>query len=116
MDGGRISEGFWLRRMEEWQREEQQILMATQGLEEIEPERVLNSVRMLELANKAYSLYVRQNSMERARLLKMVLSNCHLDAASVYPTYRKPFDLICEAAQTGGWYARGDSNTRPLAS
>ena len=113
---GKISEDFWFRKMEEWQREEQQILMATQGLEEIEPERVLNSVRILELANKAYSLYVRQNSMERAGLLRTVLSNCHLDAVSVYPTYRKPFDLICGAAKTGGWYARGDSNTRPLAS
>ena len=102
--------------MEEWQREEQQILIAIQGLEEIKPERVLDSVRILELANKAYSLYVRQNSMERAQLLRIVLSNCSLDAASVYPTYRKPFDLICGAAKTGGWYARGDSNTRPLAS
>jgi hypothetical protein len=36
--GGETSEDFWLRRTEEWQREEQQILMATQGLEEIEPE------------------------------------------------------------------------------
>ena len=89
--------------------------MATQGLEEIEPDRVLNSGRILELANEAYSLYVGQNSRERARLLRMVLSNCHLDAVSVYPTYRKPFDLICGAAQTGEWYAWRDSNPRPVA-
>ena len=113
---GKISEEFWLRKMAEWQREEQQILMATQGLDEISPDRMLDNVRILELANKAYSLYVGQNSTERAKLLRIVLSNCRVDAASVYPTYRKPFDLICGAAKTGEWYARGDSNTRPLAS
>jgi len=50
------------------------------------------------------------------RLLRLVRSNCRLDAASVYLTYRKPFDLILGAAKRGEWYARGDSNTRPLAS
>jgi site-specific DNA recombinase len=112
---GKISEDFWLRKMEDWQREEQQILIAIQGLEEIKPERVLDSVRIPELANKAYSLYVRQNSTERAKLLRIVLSNCRVDAASVYPTYRKPFDLICGAAKTGEWYAWQDSNLRPFA-
>ena len=47
--------------------------MATQGLEEIAPDRVLNSGRILELANKAYSLYVGQNSRERAKLLRIEL-------------------------------------------
>lgn len=53
---------------------------------------------------------------ERAQLLRFVLSNCRLDAASVYPTYREPFDLICGAAKTGEWYAQRDSNSRSLAS
>src|SRR5246127_1005454 len=30
---------------------------------------------------------------------------------SVYPTYRKPFDMIFERAKTGEWWAWGDSNT-----
>ena len=42
--------------MEGWQGEEQQIVIAIQGLDEIKPARVLDSVRILELANKAYSL------------------------------------------------------------
>ena len=33
---GKISEDFWLRKMSDWQQEEQQILIAIQGLEEIE--------------------------------------------------------------------------------
>ena len=47
---------------------------------------------------------------------KIVLSNCLIDNVSIYPTYRKPFDLILNAARRGDWYARGDSNTRPSDS
>ena len=36
-----------------------------------------------------------------------------IGAANLYPTYRKPFDLILQAVQTGGWRARLDSNLEP---
>jgi len=58
------------------------------------PERAIDRVRVLELANKAYSQYLTQTPHEKAKLLRMVLSNCAVDAVSVYPTYRKPFDMI----------------------
>jgi hypothetical protein len=32
----------------------------------------------------------------------MVLLNCAVDAVSVYPTYRKPFDMIFERALKDG--------------
>jgi len=38
----------------------------------------------------------------------MVLSNGGIDAASRYPTYRKPFDLIFEKVKTEEWCAQGD--------
>jgi|GEM_PF-6981103 hypothetical protein len=38
----------------------------------------------------------------------MVLSNCAVDAVSVYPTYRKPFDMIFERAKTKEWWALVD--------
>lgn len=65
-------------------------------------------MRTLELANKAYFLYVTQPAAEKAKLLKIVLSNCTVDAASVYPTYRKPFDLIFLRAKNEEWRAQGD--------
>jgi site-specific DNA recombinase len=96
---GKISEEFWLRKVAEWQQEEQQVLLAMQGLEQAGPERVLDKVRILELANKAYFLCLRQTPTEKAKLLRIVLSNCALDTVSVYPTYRKPFDSILERAK-----------------
>ncbi len=71
---------------------------------------MLDAAKILELANKAYFLYLRQPPAEKAKLLKMVLSNCAIDAISLYPTYRKPFDLIFQRTKTEGWLPGLDSN------
>ena len=113
---GKISEEFWMRKAAEWQAEESQIRSSMQELETARPERLLDAVRILELANKAYFLYVKQTHAEKAKLLKMVLSNCAIDAVSLYPTYRKPFDVIFQRTKTEEWCARGDSNSRPSGS
>ena len=72
--------------------------------------------RIVELTNEAYFPYLKRDHTEKTKLLNMVLSNCGIDAVSLYPTYRKPFNLIFEKAKTEEWCARRDSNTRPLAS
>jgi site-specific DNA recombinase len=113
---GKITEEFWTRKAAEWQAEEQQILLAVQGLEQANPDRMLDAVRTLELANKAHSLYLKQAPTEKAKLLKVVLSNCAIDAASVYPTYRKPFEVIFRRAKNEEWRALRDSNPRPSGS
>ena len=105
---GKITEEFWEPKSAEWQEEEQALLASLRELEQAEnPERALDRVRILELANKAHSLYVTQTPQE------MVLSNCAVDAVSVYPTYRKPFDMIFERVKTGEWWAWVDLNHRP---
>ena len=85
-------------------------------MEQVKPERILDGIKILELANKAYSLYVKQTPDEKAKLLRLVVSNCSVDAVSLYPTYRKPFDLIFERAKNEEWRARRDSNSRPSGS
>ena len=89
--------------------------MALQALQQQSPERILNGVRALELANKAHFLYLSQTPQEKAKLLRIVLSNCSVDATKLYPTYRKPFDSIFERAKNKEWRARRDSNPRPSA-
>jgi hypothetical protein len=105
---GKITEELWSRKSAEWQTEEQQVRMAIHALAEIKPEGMLDPIRILELANKAYFLYVKQSPAEKAKLLNLVLSNCTIDAASIYPTYRKPFDLIFAKAKNEEWRAQRD--------
>lgn len=107
---GKISEAFWEAKSSEWKQDEQQILMALKGLEQQSPERILDGVRILELANKAYFLYLKQPPAEKAKLLRIVLSNCEIDAATVDPTYRKPFDLIFQRVKNEEWLPGLDSN------
>jgi site-specific DNA recombinase len=110
---GKIPEDFWERKMSEWRAEEQQVQMAINGLRGSTAERVLSAKGTLELANKAYSLYLTQNSAEQAKLLRMVLLNCSIDAVSVYPTYRKPFDMSFHRAKNQEWSGKDDLNLRP---
>jgi site-specific DNA recombinase len=112
---GKITNEFWERKTEEWQSEERQVMATIQEVEASKPERLLDAMKILELANKAYFLYVKQPPQEKAKLLRMVLSNCAIDAASIYPTYRKPFDVIFQRAKNEEWRARRDSNPRPSA-
>ncbi len=44
---GKVAEGFWLRKTQEWQLEEQRIMLAMQALAEAKPDRMLDGVRIL---------------------------------------------------------------------
>jgi site-specific DNA recombinase len=113
---GKIPEDFWERMMADWRADEQQIQFAINGLNEhSNSDRMLDVQRILELANKACSLYVTRKPAEQAELLRMVLLNCSIDGASLTPTYRKPFDMIFKRAKKQEWSGRADLNCRPLA-
>jgi hypothetical protein len=62
-----------------------------------------NIQKNLEFANGAYSLYVTRERAEQAKLFKKVLLNCSIEAVSVTPIYKKPFDMIFERAKTQEW-------------
>ena len=101
---GKIAEEFWERKSAEWQEEERRILSARRAVNTQPAERLLDAARILELANKAYSLYLRQGPPERSKLLRIVLSNCSIDAVNVYPAYRNPFDLIFKRTKSKEWW------------
>ena len=110
---GKISEDFWQRQMSQWQAEECQVQQSLDAFAQPQTDSVLNAQRTLELANVAYSLYLTRKPAEQAELLKKVLLNCSIDAVSVTPTYRKPFDMIFERAKKKEWSGREDLNLRP---
>jgi site-specific DNA recombinase len=112
---GKIPQEFWERKMLEWTEDERQIQAALTRLDVPSSCRILDAKKILELANKAYSLYLAQDPTQQATLLRMVLLNCSIDGASVLPSYRKPFDLIFQRATKQEWSGRADLNCRPLA-
>jgi DNA invertase Pin-like site-specific DNA recombinase len=111
---GRIDEEFWRRKMREWRAQEAELQNTVDRLcRPVTSDRVMTARRILELANKAHFLYLTRNSAERGQLLKSVLLNCATDGVSLWPNYRKPFDLIFRRAKNKEWSGREDLNLRP---
>ena len=106
---GKIDEEFWTRKMCEWREQERALESQLASLSvRGTADRVLSVERIFELAHRAHYLYLTRNAEERGQLLKSVLLNCSTDGVSVWPTYRKPFDLIFKHAKTENWSALAD--------
>ena len=111
---GKITEDFWQRKQEDWQAEELRIKAQFARLKESTGgDGLIAARRVLELAQDAHSIYLMKEPAEQAELLKTILSNCAIDAVSLYPTYRNPFDLIAKRVKNQEWSGREDSNLRP---
>ena len=70
---------------------------------------------IFELVKHAPELYMRQNHEERAKVLRIVTSNCEVTAGSIVPIYREPFSGIAKGLDSGDWWACLDSNQGPPA-
>jgi site-specific DNA recombinase len=110
---GKIPEDLFLRKMNEWREEQSKILSQIRAHQTANHNYLEEGIRLLELANKAYSLYLRQPAHEKARLLKIVQSNCVWDGVIACPEYRKPFDILAEGLSSANWLPGPDSNQRP---
>ena len=67
-------------------------------------------IQILELAHRAYDLYLKQPHEERATLLKCVLLNCSLQGGTLCPTYRKPVDMLAHGVAYQRRRPQGDLN------
>lgn len=56
-----------------------------------------HGLRLIELAQSAYGLYLQRSPHERRKLLNFVCSNFILTEEAAKPVYRKPFDLLAFA-------------------
>jgi site-specific DNA recombinase len=108
---GKIDEAFWARKMAEFRDQEHTLELETALSSMSKPVTTANMLtvkRIFELANKARFLYVTRSHAERGQLLKSVLLNCATDGVSLWPTYKKPFDLIFQRAKNEEWSALAD--------
>ena len=87
----------------EWQQEINNIRNAIERYEDADSNYLSQGVHILELCNKAYDMYLRKEPLERAKLLRIILSNCSLDGVTLCPTYRKPFDLFAKGPPRSDW-------------
>ncbi len=55
--------------------------------------------KLLELTQRAYELFEKQDARERRQFLGYLLSNCIWKEGELSATFRQPFDLIAEMSQ-----------------
>lgn len=91
-----IDEAYWRGVSAKWRQEQDAVATQLAKLQEANRDYIDSASEILELAKNAHLLYVKRTPAEKRQLLDNVLSNCTLDGLTVYPTYRKPFDLIAE--------------------
>jgi hypothetical protein len=64
----------------------------------------LTSARIvLELSNKAYDLFLKQDSSEKRKLVNILLSNSSFDGKTLEFNLRSPFDTVMECKKRANW-------------
>jgi hypothetical protein len=74
-------------------------------LQDAEDNYYITAKYLLELANRAYDLFVSSEVEERRQLLKLVLSNLRIDGKEVCYDVVKPFDSFLVSANSQSWLA-----------
>ena len=77
-------------------------------LQEAEDNYYITAKYLLELANRAYGLFISSEVEERRQLLKLVLSNLRVEGDKVCYDAVKPFDSILVSANSQSWLGTAD--------
>ena len=93
---GRIETAFFDRMAEEWRGEQQKCLELILGHQDANQTYLNEGIQLLELAQKAGTLFRQQSSGEKRRLLEFVLSNSTWKDGRLTAEYRQPFDLLAK--------------------
>jgi site-specific DNA recombinase len=127
---GKLPEALWVKKSKEWERDIDRLERLLRGYNKAGHNFHEEGVFLLELSEKAYSMYEEQDPTARRELLNILCSNLILRDGKVTPEYRQPFDLLevmkveksslsqetpSEDGVSARWSGWRDSNPRPLA-
>lgn len=100
----KISDVFYDEKRQEWESELREVEGQLVSLGRAERNYYEVGVKFLELSQRLCAYWrLQDNRLERGELIKALLSNCKIKDGSLYPTYRKPFDLIVKGLKTENW-------------
>jgi len=100
---GKITHEFYEERLKLWEVELKENRREWAKYQDADLNYLTQGTKILELCNKAYSLYLRKDAQEKGKLLRYLLSNCSMINGSLYPAYSKPFDLFAKQAYRTDW-------------
>lgn len=95
---GDISDDYWKEKYNRWKTLEFEYKAEIERLEAGKTDCNKQAIKILELTQDIEALYLTLPIDKKAELLKIVSSNSELDAVSLYPKWKKPFDLLGQKA------------------
>ncbi len=110
---GRIDDNFFNRRRNEWEAERGQLHSEMERLAQVDARTLDTALRVFELANRAYDLFIRQEPSQQRILLELVTSNCRLFDHRIDANYRKPFDTLIDIAAAQNEESAESGNSDP---
>ncbi|HOX22783.1 MAG TPA: hypothetical protein PLL10_04905, partial [Elusimicrobiales bacterium] len=93
---GVISAEFWEKQSALWRREQEEARNAIARHESANQSYFETGTQLLELAGLAYDIYKVRSLSERRSLASFMVSNFRVEGKNLYPTYKKPFDLLAK--------------------
>ena len=93
---GVITEEEFAKRSGAWRKEKEEILSTIQKHEKANRSYLEEGFMLLELTQHIVSLYIKQDSAEKRKLLQLVYSNSLWKDGNLIPSYRQPFDILID--------------------
>ena len=100
---GVITEEFFRTKYEEIQQRQIEIYAAIEGLRKKNTRYFEESIEIFELMKNIKNQFVKANSEQKHRIMKILVSNCELKGVNTRIYWNKPFDILLEMRQTQKW-------------
>jgi len=108
---GVVSTEFFERKSREWSAEQSSLLSQIEDHQRANESYLGEGVRLLELAQNAYFLYLKQPPREKRKLLNFVVSNSTWKGGELAAALRQPFNML--AVTNSAWKARKAAGVSP---
>ena len=109
---GKITKDLWVSKFKQWSDQKENLQIQLNAQQKANKSYYETGVRLIELSNRAYELYEKQNVKEKQKLLKFLLSNSKMQGNTVDFVLKMPFSLIVETKKSQNWLGWLDSNQR----
>jgi site-specific DNA recombinase len=100
------------KKSEEYRLKQQELRGKISRLSIADEDYYLTSEYILQLANKAYDLFLSSEAEEKRQLLKLTLQNLKLRGINIDFELVKPFDQVFACTNRQRWLGEEDSNLR----
>lgn len=93
---GTISENDWIKKNNKWKNLEVDYQSEIDSIESGDDTKTEKISAAFELSQQLYPQYFTMNLEQKAKMSQLVSSNSYLDHVSLYPVWRKPFDIFAK--------------------